>query len=205
MIFVWLDRLTNVWVGDAVIPFDYFPPRINKFMGTDVHNTGKTPEEVRYEVVAPMPGNNRFQESQNVAFILNKTTLSLTLTKILCNLLFFTAVCSTWNLSYTILWLFNSFISCKNGPNLFLYDFRSICRFPQAGRLHRHRFREPSARKRERDDVEDLGRRDCPSHSTKQRKPFIFSVNQFRLQTFICNLWILKVVRTYTYLLLIVV
>jgi hypothetical protein len=95
MIFVWLDRLTNVWVGDAVIPFDYFPPRINKFMGTDVHNTGKTPEEVRYEVVAPMPGNNRFQESQNVAFILNKTTLSLTLTKILCNLLFFTAVCST--------------------------------------------------------------------------------------------------------------
>jgi hypothetical protein len=76
MIFVWLDRLTKVWVGDAVIPFDYFPPRINKFMGTDVHNTGKTPEEVRYEVVAPMPGNNRFQESQNISFILNKTTLS---------------------------------------------------------------------------------------------------------------------------------
>jgi hypothetical protein len=44
-------------VGDAVIPADYFPPTVNKFMGTDVHNTGKTPEEVKYEVVSPMPGN----------------------------------------------------------------------------------------------------------------------------------------------------
>ena len=45
-----------MWVGDAIIPSDYFPPTVNKFMGTDVHNTGKTPEEVKYEVVSPMPG-----------------------------------------------------------------------------------------------------------------------------------------------------
>ena len=48
--------MTNVWVGEAIIPRDYFPPAVNKFMGTDVHNTGKTPAEVRYEVVSPMPG-----------------------------------------------------------------------------------------------------------------------------------------------------
>jgi hypothetical protein len=45
-----------VWVGDAIIPSDYFPPTVNKFMGTAVHNTGKNPEDVKYEVVSPMPG-----------------------------------------------------------------------------------------------------------------------------------------------------
>jgi len=45
-----------VWVGDAIIPSDYFPPAVNKFMGTAVHNTGKNPEDVKYEVVSPMPG-----------------------------------------------------------------------------------------------------------------------------------------------------
>jgi hypothetical protein len=50
------DRLSNTWFGEASIPRDYFPPTVNKFMGTAIHNTGKTPEEVKYEVVSPMPG-----------------------------------------------------------------------------------------------------------------------------------------------------
>jgi hypothetical protein len=43
-------------VGNAIIPSDYFPPAVNKLMGTAVHNTGKNPEDVKYEVVSPMPG-----------------------------------------------------------------------------------------------------------------------------------------------------
>ena len=64
IIYIQLDRITNVWVGDAIIPSDYFPPTVNKFMGTDVHNTGKTPEEVKYEVVSPMPGKIQMKSKQ---------------------------------------------------------------------------------------------------------------------------------------------
>jgi hypothetical protein len=48
--------VSNAWVGNAIIPGEYFPPGVNKFMATAIHNTGKSPDEVKYEVFSPMPG-----------------------------------------------------------------------------------------------------------------------------------------------------
>lgn len=41
------DGVSNAWVGNAIIPADYFPPGVNKMILTAVHNTGKQPEVIK--------------------------------------------------------------------------------------------------------------------------------------------------------------